>query len=692
MLKVRYVLLAGILCGLVGVSWSQMGEGEAERLESARGGSALDEQEELERANRAAAVEAELSAVSPDTGALAEGRKLYEAGDYTLAIERFLVAQRTNPDDPRAPLFLGLTHLRLDDPGKAVVSWNEYVKKAGDDPLAEDVSKYMTILLHEANERNAQAALAREGLLSEAMTDPGTVAVGPFRNLGSPEYAPLGKSLAAMLIDNLQAIPDLRVLEREQVQALVAEAGLAEKGLVEASTAVRAGKLLRAGTVTGGSHIDFTRSPTRLKVEAVLVDVDNGQALATSTKENDAEQFYEIVPAIAAEFTPVLTKQTVAELPPEQQERLTEEHTKSLPAAIAFGKALEAKDDKDAAEAQRWCDEAQSEDPDFRLARRVCGLIPPVWMSPQAVAAAVEAQVMVAAAGVAGAGWTPWVVGGLVVGGAAAGGAIAASGGGDGDGDGGQQVTEGGGNNAPGLQGVPGSATVNAGNTLTYNISSGDPDGNQVTLTATNLPANSTFSQSSGIFTAVFRFTPTDSQANQTFSPQFCATDNGNPPAQRCQTSNIQVRRAEPTATPPLMATATPPPMATPTEAPMCSTEGEVCDPQAPESECCPEFDCAPSQQSPEQPECCVQLGEACSDAGTCCFQPAVDGEVTCDVNCCIVAGGFGCSGTDDSECCGASICSDGFCCIQDGGPCTSSSECCGFGCYDGTCGFGGPA
>jgi tetratricopeptide (TPR) repeat protein len=620
-----WLLIAGVALatGYVGLSYSQMGEvseREAAELEAARASAVLEAQAEEARG-------------VPAPQALAAGEEAYRKGNYDEALARFQAAQRQDPDDAQTALWLGLTYLRMDDPAQAADQWKAFAAKTDDRALAGDVSQHVTILLSEANRRGAQRAIALERQLEVARTDPQTVAVGAFRNLGSAQYAPLGKSMAAMLIDNLQGIEGIRVLEREQVQALVEEAQLAETGLVETGTAVRAGKLLRAGRVTAGSHIDWTSSPTQLKVEALLVEVDDAVELASTSREGRVEEFYRLVPEIATELVPVLARKRVEELPAEQQARVRNEHTRSLPAALAFGRALDAKDRQDGEEAQRQCREAEREDPDFELARRTCGLIPPLWMSTQAVATAVEAQVITAVA--AGVGVTPWVVGGLAVAGAAAGGAVAASsGGGGGDGDR-TAITEGQGN-APGLQGVPSSASVRVGETLTYNITSNDPDGEAVDLTVQNAPENSTFQQTSGVFTAVFRFSPRANQVNQTFVVTFCASKRRDPSIRTCASSSINVL------------------------------------PEAP----------------PPPPEPCLELDEACGSAAQCCSgQCGPSGESSDDV--CCLGVGQSCVGAEFSCCdpggelqelsCGQA----GTCCTEFDDPCTSDADCCSGCCAD---------
>ena len=85
----------------------------------------------------------------------------------------------------------------------------------------------------------------------------------------------------------------------------------------------------------------------------------------------------------------------------------------------------------------------------------------------------------------------------------------------------------GGGNNPPALN-VPGAQTVQAGTTLSFTVSGTDPDaGDIVTLSASNVPANASFNQTSGNpANGQFSFTPSQNQAGQTFVVNFTGTDN----------------------------------------------------------------------------------------------------------------------------------------------------------------------
>ncbi|HSD11760.1 MAG TPA: tetratricopeptide repeat protein, partial [Candidatus Binatia bacterium] len=417
--------------------------------------------------------------------ALKAGEELYKRGEYSLSLERLQTAVQSDPRSSEALLFMGLAELRTDDPKQAAVAWGRLQQVTGDPRLAQDVGRMRTILLREVSEREAKEAVAQERRLGAERTDPRTVAVATFRNAGTPPYGALGKAMAAMLIDNLSALPGIKVLEREQVQALEEEAKLSGSGLVEKGTAVRAGKLLRAGRVAAGSHADWTASPTHLKLDAVLVEVDQGQIIGEGKSEALASEFYKLVPAVATTLAAALNV-PVGGLGAEQKQKLENPHTHSLDAVLAFGQALDALDHHDSEAALKACKEVEKADPNFELAKKKCGFVPLAWLSMDGVATAMEptAYAMAGLGAAPASYWGPAVAGALVVGGIAGGVAAATSGGGGGGGGGGEGTA---GNNPPGLTGVS-DRTVGAGQTAAIDMTCRDPDGTSTTITHGNLP------------------------------------------------------------------------------------------------------------------------------------------------------------------------------------------------------------
>ncbi|HYC24326.1 MAG TPA: CsgG/HfaB family protein, partial [Candidatus Bathyarchaeia archaeon] len=452
--------------------------------------------------------------------AMKSGEALYRKGEYQQATADLESARAQDPADAQAALLLGLTYLRLDMPRKAAEEWQDYVKSARDPKLADDVARFRTILLREANQRDARAALADESKLSAAPADPQAVAVNTFRNLGAQEYAPLGKALAAMLIANLSAVPNLKVLERERVETLAQEVRLGGSGLVDKRTAAREGKLLRAQNVVAGSYADKQGAPPPIQTESSLFDARRNAEIGSSSAEAPVNEFYRIVPQTSAALLAGLGN-PVRGLPADQATQAQNEHTRSLPAVLAFGRGLDLKDQGDYPGARAQFELALHEDPSFDLPRKELAVLPAALISLQAIANTVESAALAApvegASGLGVSGRTLAIVGGaaVIAGGIAAG--VALSGGGGG----------GGGNNgAPGIQGAT-DQTIAVEGQVRFEVTATDPQGRTVTLSAQDLPPGASFPTISGSpATQTFLWTPRADQVG-TFPVVFVASSAG---------------------------------------------------------------------------------------------------------------------------------------------------------------------
>jgi TolB-like protein len=540
------------------------------------------------------------------------GEELYRRGEYALAVDQLDSALAKAPRDAEALMFKGLAEVRRNDPGKAAAAWGRLQEATADERLRQDVGRMRTILLREQSERAAREAVAAEQRLRAEPGDARTVAVATFRNAGSAEYEALGKALAAMLIDNLSALPGIRVLEREHVQALEEEAKLSGTGLVESGTAVRAGKLLRAGRVTAGSHANWAASPMHLRLDALLVDVNAGTTMAGAKSEALASEFFKLVPTVATAFAGALS-QPASGLETAARQKLEEEHTRNLDAALAFGRALNALDRHDAEAARQACKEAESADPNFQLAKRKCAFVPLAWLSMQGVATAME-PVALAMAGVGAAttSYTVPIVAGVLAAGAIAGGVYAATSGGGGGGGNGDNVPA---NNAPQITGLS-DRTVSGGQTVAIDVTCRDPDGTATTITNPNPPPGSTFSQTSGNpATGRYRQRTNASEVGQSFAVRFDCTDGGTPPASTSQGATIRVVQQAPQ-----QPTPTPAPQQ-PTPVP-CRQTGADCNSA---SQCCGgQCDVTPATTSNDV--CCSSPGASCNPGNDLCCRGTSSG------------------------------------------------------------------
>jgi TolB-like protein len=132
-------------------------------------------------------------------------------------------------------------------------------------------------------------------------TRPG-IAVLPFDNSGSygqdkENFDALQKGIAGMLISELAANPAARVVEREEIEKLLAEQGLGASGKVTPETAAKIGKLVGARYVIAGTFIDFYGD---FRLDARLVNVETSEIVKVESDRMQRDHLFDIIRTVAA--------------------------------------------------------------------------------------------------------------------------------------------------------------------------------------------------------------------------------------------------------------------------------------------------------------------------------------------------------------------------------------------------------
>ncbi|HVH10500.1 MAG TPA: CsgG/HfaB family protein [Gemmatimonadales bacterium] len=127
-------------------------------------------------------------------------------------------------------------------------------------------------------------------------TRPG-IAVLPFDNSGSygqdkENFAALEKGIAGMLISELAANPSARVVEREQIEKLLAEQSLGSAGKVTPETAAKIGKLVGARYVITGTFIDFYGD---FRLDARLVNVETSEIVKVESDRMQRDHLFDLI-------------------------------------------------------------------------------------------------------------------------------------------------------------------------------------------------------------------------------------------------------------------------------------------------------------------------------------------------------------------------------------------------------------
>jgi TolB-like protein len=209
-----------------------------------------------------------------------------------------------------------------------------------------------------------------------------TVAILAFSNgsfgKDARDYDGLTKGIPAMLITDMQANPNIRVIEREQVQALVDEQKLVTGGQVDQSTAVKIGKLLGVHHMIWGT---FTTDPKgNFRIDAKAVSVETGVIEHVERVDDKADNILTSIGTLANKLNtglklpPMPAVRTGSTTPASGATGAQQAGAPAAPAklpmrvAVMYGKALDAKDHGEKAKAVEYFRAVVKDFPSFEPA------------------------------------------------------------------------------------------------------------------------------------------------------------------------------------------------------------------------------------------------------------------------------------------------------------------------------------
>lgn len=261
-----------------------------------------------------------------------------------------------------AAIYLGMTAESQGDFAAARTSYAQFVSVARSNNLRSAARQRLALVGRRELEFGARQALAQEAQLSATPPEPNTVAVMPFTYTGTnEEVRPLGRGLAQLLVTDLARSRQLRVLERERMQAMLDEMRLSEQGRADPQSAVRSGRLLAAGRVVQGSLSD---NDNVLRADAAVVDVATAVIRPPASSAMPINRLFDMEKALAIQlFNNMGITLTEAE-----RQSFNARPTQSLQAFLAWSRGLEAEDRGDFAGAQDFFNQAVRIDPGFSVA------------------------------------------------------------------------------------------------------------------------------------------------------------------------------------------------------------------------------------------------------------------------------------------------------------------------------------
>jgi TolB-like protein len=190
-----------------------------------------------------------------------------------------------------------------------------------------------------------------------------TIAVAYFDNdSGRAELDPLRKGLADMLITDLAGLGSIQIVEREKLNAVIAELELAKSKFIDPKTAQKLGKGLSAEYIMTGSYLV---QGDAMRIDSRLVQVATGRIAAAEKVEGKRDDFF----ALEKELVDALVKALDLKLSSSEKGKLRSNATQSFSAWARYSAGLDAHDRGDDVEARRQFQAALDSDPNYRAAK-----------------------------------------------------------------------------------------------------------------------------------------------------------------------------------------------------------------------------------------------------------------------------------------------------------------------------------
>ena len=205
-----------------------------------------------------------------------------------------------------------------------------------------------------------------------------TIAIMEFDNYSTGEYQEklgfLTKGLSDFFESDFSQLSELDVVERDKIDFILKEIMLTKEGMVEQSTAVKAGKLLGAQIMVFGSVVQLDKKNARMLVKAV--NVETSEIMASAERQGKPDFF-----AMQKELVKELVGKLDLSLNKETEQRIDAAGTESEDAAALYSRGLYHTDRYEYAEAYDYFKRAWESDQSFTEAKAKMDIYRPLAMS-----------------------------------------------------------------------------------------------------------------------------------------------------------------------------------------------------------------------------------------------------------------------------------------------------------------------
>ncbi|MBN2105107.1 tetratricopeptide repeat protein [bacterium] len=292
---------------------------------------------------------------------------------YNSAAKIFKTVLEKDPAHGKAAFFLAMCQEALGQEDLAIATYKSYPSLNENDPYRYFMFGRLDWIKQVHVRRELQKAMESEDIRRFDEFPESSVAVTYFLNLSDdPEWAPLQKGLADLLVRDLSCISNLTVVDRSLLNSLMTELGLDPMSVREPEVQQRVARLLGVRYLIRGSYL--ITDNLKMTLDAEIVAADNNTIASTMNFDGNIARFFKIEKELALRisdfFGIFITDQ--------ERNELLEIPTEDIAAFLSYCQGLDAMDQSSFRLAQNYFHRAIKYDGDFVAARDYM-VNPDIW-------------------------------------------------------------------------------------------------------------------------------------------------------------------------------------------------------------------------------------------------------------------------------------------------------------------------
>ncbi|HHS14438.1 MAG TPA: tetratricopeptide repeat protein [bacterium] len=296
---------------------------------------------------------------------------------YETAARILRTVVEKDPQYGKAQFYLGLSYEGMERNDEAIKVYKQYIYIPVNDPYKNVLFGRLNWLVQNQISREIQLALQNEQALRIEDYPEKSVGVLYFLSLSDdPQWEPLKKGIAEMIITDLAKVKELKVVERLRLNYIMEELNLSQTGLMDEEQIPRMGKLMGARNIIKGSYM--VMPSLRMTLDAGIYESDNVFLPTTTSFEGNLVRLFqmekELVLRILDYMNIVMT--------PQLREQILIIPTENMTAFMAYCRGLDEMDRGNFQKSQEYFREALRIDPNFKEAADKLAS-PRVWAATQ---------------------------------------------------------------------------------------------------------------------------------------------------------------------------------------------------------------------------------------------------------------------------------------------------------------------